>query len=144
MAGSDFHVDASELVAGVTRVRLAGEIDLSVAPLLRQSLTDLVRQGHNKLLIDLTGVTFIDSSAIGVLLSTVRRLRRRRGSLAVLCPNPRLRRLFELVGHNLIFPVDETLEQALRHLHATGRPTAPSHALRRPLAAALAGPLHRL
>lgn len=132
MAGSNFHVDASELDAGVTRVRLAGDVDLSVAPLLRQSLTDLVRRGHTKLLIDLTGVTFIDSSALGVLLSTVRRLRRRRGGLAVLCPNPQLRGLFELVGHNLIFPVDETFEQALRHLHVTGRPTAPPHALSTP------------
>jgi anti-sigma B factor antagonist len=100
----------------VTQVRLAGEVDISGARALQQSLDGLVRDGHTRLLIDLTDVSFIDSTGLGVLLHVVRRLRRRRGALAVCCPDPTMRGLFELVGHNLLFPVEETFEQARRHV----------------------------
>jgi anti-sigma B factor antagonist len=105
----------------VTQVRLAGEVDISGARALQQSLEGLVGEGHTRLLIDLTDVTFIDSTGLGVLLHTVRLLRRRRGRLVVLCPDPTMRGLFELVGHNMIFPVEETLEQALRRLTPSRR-----------------------
>ena len=91
-------------------------MDISGARALQQSLDGLVRDGHTRLLIDLTDVTFIDSTGLGVLLHTVRRLRQRRGALAVCCPDPMMRGLFELVGHNMLFPVEETFDQALRRV----------------------------
>jgi anti-sigma B factor antagonist len=101
---------------GVTHVRLAGEVDAAVTVPIQQALAALVRDGHTRLLIDLTAVTFIDSSGLGILLQTVKKLRRRHGRLAVACPDPAMRQLFELVGHNLLFPVDESVDQAVRHL----------------------------
>jgi anti-sigma B factor antagonist len=113
---SDSRIKTSDVERGVTRVHLVGEVDIASAKQLQQALGDLVRDGHTRLLVDLTDVSFIDSTGLGVLLHTVRQLRRRRGRLAVLCPDPTMRALFELVGHNLLFPVDETLERALTHL----------------------------
>jgi anti-sigma B factor antagonist len=121
MATSDPYPEISTLDRGVTRVRLTGELDIATAPQLRQSLDDLVREGHTRLLIDLSDATFIDSTGLGVLLHTVKQLRRRHGRLAVLCPDPAMRGLFELVGHNLLFPVDETLDRALAHLRPPRR-----------------------
>jgi anti-sigma B factor antagonist len=74
-----------------------------------------------RLLVDLSQATFIDSTGVGVLLGTVRRLRRRRGRLAVLCPHPFMQELFHLLGHNWIFPVEDTMERALTHLGAGPR-----------------------
>jgi anti-sigma B factor antagonist len=91
-------------------------VDAAVAAPIQQALANLVREGHTRLLIDLTDVSFIDSTGLGILLHTVKKLRRRRGRLAVACPDPTMRQLFELVGHNLLFPVDETVDQALHHL----------------------------
>jgi anti-sigma B factor antagonist len=85
------------------------------------SLEELVREGHTKLLIDLSAVTFIDSTGLGVFLFTFKRVRRGRGRLAVFCPHPVMRELFELVGHNLLFPVEESFDQALAHLRPRGR-----------------------
>jgi anti-sigma B factor antagonist len=96
-------------------------VDISGTRALQQSLEGLVDEGHTRLLIDLTDVTFIDSSGLGVLLHTFKLLQRRRGRLAVLCPDPAMRGLFELVGQNMLFPVDETLEQALRALTPSRR-----------------------
>ena len=116
MARSNSLIQISSLERGVTHVRLSGEVDAAVAAPIQQALAGLVREGHTRLLIDLTDVSFIDSTGLGILLNTVRKLRRRRGRLAVACPNPMMRQLFELVGHNLLFPVDETVDQALHHL----------------------------
>jgi anti-sigma B factor antagonist len=80
-----------------------------------------VGEGHTHLLVDLTDVTFIDSTGLGVLLHTYKLVRRKRGRLAVLCPDQTMRELFELVGQNLLFPVEETLEQALRALTPSRR-----------------------
>lgn len=104
------------LEAGILRVKLAGELDIAAAPRVQHTLEELIRLGHDKLLIDLSEATFVDSTMLGVLLRAVRRLRRRRGALAVFCPDPAMRGLFELVGHNLIFPVEQSPERALSHL----------------------------
>jgi anti-sigma B factor antagonist len=113
---SDSQIKTSDLDRGVTRVHLVGEVDIATAEPLQRALDDLIRDGQTRLLVDLTDVSFIDSTGLGVLLHTVKQLRRRRGRLVVLCPDPTMRALFELVGHNLLFPVDETLERALTHL----------------------------
>jgi anti-sigma B factor antagonist len=116
MAATTSEIDTSALDRGVTWVRLTGEIDAARAPALKESFDALVRDGHHRLLVDLSEVAFIDSTGLGVLLQTVRELRGKRGRLAVCCPAPATRELFELVGHNLLFPVEDTRERALRHL----------------------------
>ena len=131
MTTSDPLVRTEPLDRGVTRVRLSGAVDIAVAGELRRSLVKLVRDGHTRLLIDLSGVSFIDSTGLGVLLHTVKQLRPKRGRLAVACPDPTMRRLFELIGHNLLFPVEETLDQAIAHLtprHSGRAPRSPSAA----------------
>jgi len=100
----------------VTGVRLSGDVDVAGARELQDSLEGLVSDGHHRLLIDLSDVSFIDSTGLGVLLHISKQLKRKRGRLAVCCPTESIRGLFELIGHNLLFPVEDTREQALTHL----------------------------
>jgi anti-sigma B factor antagonist len=136
---SDSLFETSKLDQGVTQVRLTGEVDAGIARQLQVALEELVREGHNRLLVDLSDVSFIDSTGLGVFLFMVKRLRRRRGRLAVYCPNPVMRELFELVGHNLIFPVDETLDAAHAHLRPRRRFGAPGAGSRSPASGHSAG-----
>jgi anti-sigma B factor antagonist len=126
MPATHFDIDVRPLDRGVTHVILSGELDLAVAPELWVALEGLVREGETKLLIDLTPVRFVDSTALGVLHDTLKRLRQRRGRMAVVCPDQSMRDLFQLVGYNLIFPVEETRDKALAHLGGrrrfSGRP----------------------
>jgi anti-sigma B factor antagonist len=137
MARSNSLIQISSMERGVTHVRLSGEVDTAVAAPIQQALAGLVRDGHTRLLIDLTEVSFIDSTGLGILLHTLRKLRRCGGRLAVACPDPMMRQLFELVGHNLLFPVDETVDQALRHLRG---PRGRESAVRSPQPADSASP----
>ncbi len=116
MPVSEFQIVIEQQDAGITRVRICGEADARAAPEIQERLNELAAEPRRRLLIDLSEATFLDSTALAVLLDTARRLRERRGRLAVLCPNAGMHELFVLVGHNLIFAVEETERRALRHL----------------------------
>ena len=135
MPASDSLLRIDTLDSGVTHVKLSGAVDIAIAGELRRELVKLVRAGHRRLLIDLSDVGFIDSTGLGVLLHIVKRLEPRRGRLAVACPDPTMRRLFELIGHNLLFPVDESVDRAFAHL-VPRRTSA-----RKPVGASVSGPL---
>lgn len=123
MPVSEFQIVIEQEASGVTRVRICGEADARAAPEIQERLSELAREPRQRLLIDLSEATFLDSTALAVLLETDRRLRDWRGRLAVLCPDPAMRELFVLVGHNLIFPVEENERRALRHLGGRRRPS---------------------
>jgi anti-sigma B factor antagonist len=87
VAPSGSQIEISALAGGVTRVSLAGEVDLTVTPRVELALHDVMGKGNTRLVVDLTDATFIDSTLLGLLIETFRRLQRRRGRLVVLCPN---------------------------------------------------------
>jgi anti-sigma B factor antagonist len=114
MPVADFRIAVHDLPADAKQVGLSGDVDARAAPELKDCLLGLFERGHTRILVDLSDAAFIDSTALGVLLDTARRVRQRRGRLVVFCPQPHMRELFELVGHNMIFPVAETMERAQR------------------------------
>jgi len=59
-------VDTDE--RGVTRLLVAGEIDMQVAPRLTEAIGGLLRDGHDRVVVDLSGVTFLDSSGLASLV----------------------------------------------------------------------------
>ena len=69
-------VESRPVEDGVAMVKLQGEADLHTAPILRDALNDAIESKPETLIVDLTGVTFIDSMMLGVLLSATRRARR--------------------------------------------------------------------
>lgn len=84
---------------GVLVAVLSGELDLGVADRLRAELDGaLERTGANSLLLDLSGVSFIDSSGLGVILGRYRRLSRNGGTVMVTGARPQVRRILELSG----------------------------------------------
>lgn len=87
------------LIDGTLRVlRFGGELDFDVAPAFKRSLISSIDAGDRQLVIDLSAVTFIDSTAIGVLVGAVKRLTALGGSLGVVCDNDDVRGIFEAVG----------------------------------------------
>ena len=80
-------------------VRLTGELDHSAAEGLRRELDGLIAEtGAKKLLLDLSGLEFMDSSGIGLIIGRYKRLSRRGGSVAVAAPGRRIDQLFRMSG----------------------------------------------
>jgi anti-sigma B factor antagonist len=97
---------------GYARVRLSGEVDLAVAVAFRTQLRDLLVDGHTEVVIDLAEVTFMDSSALGVLVSGQRQARVFRGSLRLADPSQPVRRLLSLTSLDKVFEVSDAAEDA--------------------------------
>lgn len=89
-------------------IHARGEIDAVTSPTLRAGIDRVARAGFTDVIIDLTQVTFLDSTAIGVLVGRLKALRQLGGSLTVASPTPRVQRLFEVtaVDQLLMGPVD--------------------------------------
>jgi anti-sigma B factor antagonist len=77
-------------------VTISGEIDIASGPQLRDQLLGIIRRHDARIVLDLTGVTFIDCAGINVLMATRRHAQLEGGSLRVLRASPRVRRLFAL------------------------------------------------
>jgi anti-anti-sigma factor len=77
---------------------LSGELDLATAPALQASLDEAVESGGADLWIDLSDVTFMDSTGLRALLATRRQLRVNSTSLAIICPEGPVRRVFTVAG----------------------------------------------
>ena len=101
-------------VAGRTAVvALSGEADLYTCPELKQELLRVVERGATRVIVDLTLTTFIDSTALGVLVRGVERLRQVDGHLVVVCTDPNIAKIFEVTGLDRVFTVVSTREQGL-------------------------------
>jgi anti-sigma B factor antagonist len=101
-------------------ITVAGELDLATAPRLKWSLMDSLKAGRTQLLVNLSGVTFIDSTALSVLVGVHRKLGQDAAHMAVVCTNPNVLRIFEVAGLKVAFEIFSTPEQALAYLREAG------------------------
>ncbi|HTD57948.1 MAG TPA: STAS domain-containing protein, partial [Solirubrobacteraceae bacterium] len=73
-SSTTFGISHSELDKRTSVISVEGELDLSTAPRLKWMLVDALEGGHSLLVVDLTSATFMDSTALGVLIAVKRRL----------------------------------------------------------------------
>jgi anti-sigma B factor antagonist len=112
----EFNATATDLGGGIATVTVAGEADLFTAPELKDALNDAVADGAHRILLDLSESTFIDSTTLGVLMGTVRRLYPVGGEMAIACPDPNIRRIFEITALDRVFRIFTDREAGLRYL----------------------------
>ena len=80
-------------------VRLSGELDHSAATGIRRELDALIDQtGAKRLIFDLNGLEFMDSSGIGLIIGRYKLMNRRGGSVAVCGTDARIDRIFKMAG----------------------------------------------
>ncbi len=99
-----------------TIVDVGGELELHNAPQLREELRAICDVDAPRLVVDLSHVSFIDSSGIGVLVGGLKRAREHGGTFALVCPQPRVRRVFEITGLLQAIPIFESLPEALKEI----------------------------
>jgi anti-sigma B factor antagonist len=107
----DFRIE--ERVAGsLPVIAVSGEIDVATAPQLRECLHRVIAEGGNTVVLDLLGVTFLDSTALGVLVGALKRCRELRGYLHVVVADPRIMKIFEITGLTNVFTITDSLQAA--------------------------------
>jgi anti-sigma B factor antagonist len=107
-----------EAVRGVDKidaacvVRLTGELDLYNAPHVRAALLDACAEGPERIVVDLSEVAFIDSTALGVLIEARTKLPNR-AAFMLAAPRLETRRALEISGLDRHFSVHDTVPEAL-------------------------------
>lgn len=94
-------------------ITVAGELDVYTAPNLSEVISELVQEGVYHLVIDLTGVEFLDSTGLGVMVAGLKKVRAHDGSLRLVCNQDRLLKTFRITGLSTVFDIGATLEAAL-------------------------------
>ena len=98
-----------------TVLTVRGELDLYTAPALRDRVLAAAAEGQHRLVIDLSGVPFMDSSGLGVIVACLKRLRESGGDLAlVTAPGSPPSKLLSLTGLDRAIPTSSTPDEALR------------------------------
>jgi anti-sigma B factor antagonist len=96
-------------------IAVEGELDLSTAPQLKWTLIDSLDAGHNQLVLDLSRASFMDSTALGVLIGVNRSLEAD-SRLVIACAHPNVLNVFELSGMDGAFAIFPMLGDALAYI----------------------------
>jgi anti-anti-sigma factor len=107
----DLEVSVEQLPRGGTLIRVSGELDLATSPELEQVVSDI--DLAFPLVFELTGCSFLDSSAVRVLLTTARRAQDAGGGASAVAADPGIRRALEIAGAATILPMHTSLAAAL-------------------------------
>jgi anti-sigma B factor antagonist len=113
---TDFSTRRSQLTDDLGLVELSGEVDLYTAPRFKEDLVGLIESGVEAIVIDLSQVTFIDSTALGVIIGGVKRLRERDGRLMIVAGSRPVVRILDITGLDKVLTVFDTRDEALAAL----------------------------
>ena len=94
-------------------VRLVGRLDLLTCSDVRERLSGLVEDGHRQLVLDLQGVSFMDSSGLGSLIGGLKSARLAGGDLRLARPPEQTAMILELTNLNRVLVSYSTIEEAL-------------------------------
>ncbi len=113
---AEFALSEESLGEGRHVVAVRGEIDLFTAPELKKMLADAIENGASQVVVDLSETSFLDSTALGVLIGAVKRLRGRDGALTLVNTDANIAKTFEITGLDQIFTISATRDEAIAAL----------------------------
>lgn len=86
-------------------------MDIYTAGKLREAVNAAVEAGQFKVAVDLAGMEFMDSSGLGVLIASLKRLKEHQGELVLVGPRDQMRRILSLTGLDKILTIRSSLDE---------------------------------
>ncbi|WP_050615626.1 anti-sigma F factor antagonist [Bacillus testis] len=106
-----------EVKGTVLCIRLGGELDHHYAEDLKEKASKTIEMHQIKdIILNLSDLTFMDSSGLGVILGRYRQIKQQKGEMIVCAISPAVKRLFEMSGLFKIIQEEESEYQALQRL----------------------------
>jgi anti-sigma B factor antagonist len=113
LSGDQFWIDEEHPQPRTVVLGVHGDVDLHVVGKLREQLGDVIEENTAVVVLDLSGATFLDSTAIAVLLRGMKRQHARGGRFRVVVPRSQIRRIFEMTLLDRVFDLDGSREESL-------------------------------
>ena len=115
-----FRIDEEHPQPRTVVLGVHGDVDLHVVGKLRDQLGEVIEENPALLVLDLSGATFLDSTAIAVLLRGMKQLQARGGRFRVVVPRSQIRRIFEMTLLDRVFDLDDSREESLAAANGDG------------------------
>jgi anti-sigma B factor antagonist len=109
----ELEISREQMPDGIGAIKVSGELDLYTAPRLKEELLATLGDGALKIIVDMSGVNFIDSSALGVLIGGVKRLKPKDGRMVLVIVDDNVNWIFRITGLNNVFDIYATREDAV-------------------------------
>jgi len=93
-------------------VQLTGEIDLRTSPQLRSTFLELIQRKPRRIILDLSGVSYVDSSGVGTIVELKRRTMREACKVVLVGLQSRVRSLFEITRLDNFFIITDSIDEA--------------------------------
>jgi anti-sigma B factor antagonist len=90
-----------------------GEVDLHSATQLQDRLFQLIAAGRQRVVVDLTALSFLDSTGLGVLVAARNEAERAGAALRLVCTSDRMLKLFRITGLDAVFEIYATMAEAV-------------------------------
>ncbi|MBW8741545.1 MAG: STAS domain-containing protein [Gaiellaceae bacterium] len=116
MSVLELRVASSQIGASTHVVAVTGELDLYSAEQLQRALAELIDKGAQGVVLDLMGVSFIDSAGLSVLISAAKAIRSLGGRLIVAADDRRILRLLQITGLERSIHVERSLVEAVENV----------------------------
>ena len=97
---------------GTVVVRIEGRFEFGTRQDYKRLIGQIVQEGHRRLVVDLEGVTFLDSSALGRLLLTHQNFKLKKGTVSLVKPTGYVRQVIELANLPRVIPVFDSILEA--------------------------------
>jgi anti-sigma B factor antagonist len=98
---------------GSAVLEVSGEVDIYTAPKLREKLVELVESGNERIVVDLEGVGFMDSTGLGSLVAGLKRVKERDGEMVLVCTRDPVLKVLGITGLDRVFSVHGSVSEAL-------------------------------
>ena len=107
-------MDTRELADGVGLVTLAGRLNMVSAPALKAAIDELIGAGRPRVVVDLSGVSFMDSSGLGALVAGLKPARQAQGDLRIAGANEQVLTVLRLTNLDRVLRPRDSVEEAGR------------------------------
>jgi len=105
-----------KLENGILIVAIDGRLDASTAPVAEGEIKKMLEGEENRLLFDLSGLEYLSSGGLRVILSAAKEIRRRDGKVALAALEEYVYEIFEISGLTAMIPIKDSVEEGLKEV----------------------------
>jgi anti-sigma B factor antagonist len=103
--------------SGTVLVNIQGRLDAAAASTFKQQITTAIAEGNVRLALHLAHVSFMDSTGLGALVSTLKAARKANGDISIIAPSSQVQKLFRLTAMDRVFKIFDSRDEALNQLN---------------------------
>lgn len=105
-----------EKQGNINIIKVKGRLDASTAEKLEETLESFVNEDRVRVLVDCETLDYISSAGLRILLSSAKELKKTNGKIYLSSLNPNVKQVFEISGFTTIFPIYESIKDAIADL----------------------------